>query len=917
MTEKTTLSALCDDWLGLCWDYRPSAFWFWNADMDPGDMAAVVAEMAANDIREFLIHPVHGMEIEYLSPEFFDRYRHALRLAKAHGLKVWVYDEFGWPSGVAGGILLREYPEHKGWMLEFARGEDGAVSAVPVQSDRILDNTMGSPWTRSEAGYLDTLSVDAVRCFIELTHEQIRRECGELFDDVIAGFFTDEPVTMVDRAGQTVGGWNAVGVPWTPSLPARFRERFGYDIEPRYTELSLPGVSALKRDYWQLVKEMHIEAYHGQIGQWCRDHGVKYTGHVGEDSLLMQLRFTGSIFQSLSEMDEPGIDFLGHGPDPEDRFIEQVVVQSVARHAGKDRVYCEAYGITPFDIRLGKMLRRAQMMGVHGINDIALMGFHQALDGIRKRTYWPPIFTEAPWWPFYGEFRDAFARSVGLASLGERRARYAVLYPQEQLEQADPFVTPWRDPDPAAPVIEELARAIYGAGETFEFVFPEILAQARTAEGKIVFDNAVYDALLAPADLVVSPESGLHLDRLGSEGGRVMRTPAAEIAASVGGQKPSWSDRLSITGAKPGDLRVFEFGFADGRLFAIRNVTDSPVDMELSSSLRLAEWNPAEARVTGLDCEFHTTVAPRTCRYFSVTPRELAAKSEIPSEELPISAEWSASTETPNTARLSNLRFEHDELGWVDAEARRLWGIEDGKIRISIPREFAGKCEIRFQGEFACAGVPESIGILFERAHLVCLKVNGVDVDLDRATQTPVWDRSCALVDVRGLTRDGANLLEGTLHFQTFETSVVNHAFFAFRPMPTCDVCLAGSFRLLDGTITPDSCEPAALPLDLSASGWEQYSGILTLRATVEVCQELAGRIVGLLVVLAAEDCVELRIDGRPVGMRITAPYLFDIEHIAEGQHEIEIRVSSTSANVLDEPSPWGVDSLSWMVRHS
>jgi len=897
----------------MCRDYRPSAFWFWNADMDPNDMAGVVAEMAENDIREFLIHPVHGMEIEYLSPEFFDRYRRALRLAKTHGLKVWVYDEYGWPSGAAGGKLLRDYPEHKGWMLEFARGEDGAVSAVPVQSDRVLDNTMGAPWTRSEAGYLDTLSVDAVRCFIELTHEQIRRECGELFNEVIAGFFTDEPVTMVDRVGKTAGGWNAVGVPWTPGLPARFAERFGYDIEPRYVELAQPVPSPVKRDYWQLVKEMHVEAYHGQMGQWCREHGVKYTGHVGEDSLLMQLRFTGSIFQSLREMDEPGIDFLGHGPDPEDRFIEQVVVPSIARHSGKDRVYCEAYGITPFDIRLGKMLRRAQMMGVHGINDIALMGFHQALDGIRKRTYWPPVFRDAPWWPFYPEFRDVFARSVGLASLGERRARYAVLYPQEQLEQADPFVTPWRDPDPAAPVIEELGRAIYGAGETFEFVFPEILEQARAADGKIVFANAEYDALLAPADLVVSPESGLHLDRLDREGGRVMRAPAAEIASSVAEQKPSWLDRLSIAGAEPGNLRAFEFGFSDGCLFAIRNVTDSPVAVEISSSLHLSEWEPSDGRVSGLDDGFHTTVLPRTCRYFSVTPRELAAKSETPSEQLPISAEWSVNTELPNTARLANVRFLHDELGWIDAEARRLWGIEDGRMRISIPREFAGKREIPFKGEFACAGVPEAIGILFERAHLTCLKVNGADVDLGGATRLPAWDRSCALVDVRGLTRDGANLVEGTLHFQHFETSVENHAFFAFRPMPTCDICLAGRFRLLGGEVVPDSCEPVALPLDLSTSGWEQYSGILTLRTTVDVPELLASRVRGLVVELAAEDCVELRIDGSPVGKRVTAPYRFDVTSISAGRHEIELRVSSTSANILDEPSPWGVNRMSWL----
>jgi hypothetical protein len=907
---NTTLASLSRNWLEQTWDYRPSAFWFWNADMDPDEMAAIVEEMSANSIREFLIHPVHGMEIEYLSSEFFDRYRYALQLAKKHGMRVWVYDEYGWPSGVAGGKLLREHPEHKGWMLEFHRDEAGKMSAEPIQSDRILDNTMGAPWTHSEAGYLDTLSVDSVRCFIKLTHERILHECGELFNEVIAGFFTDEPVTMVDRASEIAGGWSAVGVPWTPHLPARFAERFGYDIEQRYAELAQSGPSPVKRDYWQLVKEMHVEAYHGQIARWCRDHAVKYTGHVGEDLLLMQLRFTGSIFQSLGEMDEPGIDFLGHGPDPEDRFIEEVVVPSVARHAGKDRVYCEAYGITPFDIRLGKMLRRAQMMGIHGINDIALMGFHQALDGIRKRTYWPPIFREAPWWSFYPQFRDAFARSVGLTSLGERRARYAILYPQEHLEQADPFITPGGDTDPAGPTIEALCKAIYAAGETFEFVFPEILDQACVENGSIVFPHATYDAVLAPTELAVSPESASLLDRLRGAGGQVLRESLEQIEAWVNHNEPSWSDCISIETATPGDIRIFEFGFGDGRLFALRNVTDLGVGVRLSSPLHLAEWDATEGLVKEIPDIADVGVPARTCRFFSVTDVPVGSVDKDTSiETLCLDARWSVSTDLPNMASLSGMRFLHAEHGWIEGEARCLWGFKDGRIKTLVPKQFAGYCEIPFRGEFTCDGVPETMGVLFEGAHLTSLKVNETNVDIKEAKAMAAWDKSCRFVDAKVFVRDGVNAVEGVLKFQEFETSIVNHSFFAFGPMPTCDLCLAGSFRLIQDTLVPESGAPVSLPLDLSTTGWEQYSGVLTLSAAVEVPQGARG----IEVELAAEDCVELQIDGVTIGKRITSPYRFEAPDVSPGRHDISLRVSSTSANILDEPSLWGVNSVSWI----
>ena len=230
--------------------------------------------------------------------------------------------------------------------------------AEPLQSDRALDSSVCAPWTQNQQGYVDTLSMDAMRCFIDMTHERIYRECGDLFQQTIVGFFTDEPVTMVDVRTER-SAWQTIGMPWTPSLPQRFADRFGYDIEPHYLELAGDGPSPVKRDYWALVKQMHVQSYHDQIGVWCREHGVKYTGHLGEDVPLMQVRFAGSAFQRLWNMDEPGVDMLCCKPEPRIRFDSQVLIASIARHSGKNRVYCEAFGVASFDIRLGQMLARA------------------------------------------------------------------------------------------------------------------------------------------------------------------------------------------------------------------------------------------------------------------------------------------------------------------------------------------------------------------------------------------------------------------------------------------------------------------------------------------------------------------------------------------------------------------------------
>ena len=54
-----------------------------------------------------------GLEIEYLSQEWFDKVKYACSIAKKLGLDIWLYDELRWPSGHAGGKVLETNPEYQ------------------------------------------------------------------------------------------------------------------------------------------------------------------------------------------------------------------------------------------------------------------------------------------------------------------------------------------------------------------------------------------------------------------------------------------------------------------------------------------------------------------------------------------------------------------------------------------------------------------------------------------------------------------------------------------------------------------------------------------------------------------------------------------------------------------------------------
>jgi hypothetical protein len=149
------------------------------------------------------------------------------------------------------------------------------------------------------------------------------------------------------------------------------------------------------------------------------------------------------------------------------------------------------------------------------------------------------------------------------------------------------------------------------------------------------------------------------------------------------------------------------------------------------------------------------------------------------------------------------------------------------------------------------------------------------------------------------------------LAYEKFETSLHNHTFHCDDPMPTCDVCVAGDFRFVDGKVV-DNSGVLDLPIDLGKQGWEQYDGVLVLNGGVEVSDEIADRVMGVSVELTSEDCLEVLIDGNSIGRAITWPYAFELIGLTAGAHELTLRISSTSANILGEPSPWGVKSVSW-----
>lgn len=914
-----TLRELSSDWSRLAQEYRPSAFWFWNGAMEPERMRHVVETMAANRVREFLIHPIHGLEIEYLSELFFERVGLALELAKKHALKVWIYDEYGWPSGNVAGKLLDAHPEYNGWFLHFSHDGQGRVAAKPRRCNKIMDNTMGAPWSQNQKGQLDTLRDEAVACYLKMCHEEYYRRFAGYFGSTIVGFFTDEPTAMTPDFTEEEGNhWHAPALPWTPEFPALFRKKFNYDIEPLYTQLAQDGFVQAREDYWTLVKEIHSRAYHEQIGVWCRKHGVQYTGHLGEDALLMQVRYAGSVFQTLRHMDVPGIDQLLYKDDTDQRDISQMVITSVTRHAGKERTFCEAWGISPFDLRMSRMTHQMQMFAIHGVNDVALMGFHQQLDGVRRYVYWPPMFDSIPGWPWFNAFREAGARHLALGSLAPRRARYAILYPQRQLEQTSPFVKSF---DPAYPpklLLDKIAQAIYAAGESFEFVFDEILDQAQVKGDGIHFTHAVYETLIAPEELMYYPRNRAQLEDLKKARGKVFDGTTKEIVTALQEQEAGWSKDVGIEhDGAAGALRVFQFAYPDGTMLALRNVTEEALTVTLKPRKKiLTLWEAQDGKLEQVDSTVSLTVAGHTGLWFSLTDKPAAAalpRRIYRREYLPLS--FSVAHEKPNLAPLDKIEFLKDTQ-WVAAEDTFKVRQPYAMLKSFVPLSFAGREEIPFRGEFNCRTKLAKLEMAFEKAHLRSLQVNERTVNLTETRPVALWDHSCMMADISDYLKAGRNTVSGVLTYQPFETQIRGDLFYGFvNPQVSCDVFAAGDFRLINGVIEADAGQEYSLPLRLQEAGLVHSVAAARLRGTLALSAEQAKRAYGLELHLFEPDAVEVFCDGQSLGHKVHGPYIFALPEMHAGKHELTIRLAPTAGQLFYREISWGVRQVDLLLQ--
>ncbi|MEN6549723.1 MAG: glycosyl hydrolase [Armatimonadia bacterium] len=573
--------------------YRPMLFWIWNGKLDREEIARQVADFAAKGAGGFFIHPmgenfrlgdfVEGITPPYLSDEYFEFVRYAVELAEEHGLYAWLYDEGGWPSGTAQGKVTEGHPEFRGRRLHAVRLDCGDTSTcegelvaavglpemgVPVPLDPkelaqgLCPYDEVIAFTLVPDGFpVDILNPDAVRRFVEVTHEKYVEVVGDYFGTTIPGMFTDET-----PLGGGIGG---EAIPWTRQFLQMLTARMGRDariylpllfspeavgphVVERYSEHEL---LAARCEYYNCLTDRFGQAYWQQITEWCGEHGLIHTGHVGgEDNLPDHVSF-GHFFRTAGQLHAPGVDSIWRQIFPgKANFPFPRLAASAAKR--KEQVLPEPWrglAITETNAVYGAGLTYEQARWVadyqfqSGINLYGQMAYCYTTQGGRVFGTISHFGEGSPQWPYYGGFADYVGRMSMLVRNSAEAAPVAIYYPAEALWTREGVAAAWETTETAALTLTEMQVA-------FDFIDGDLLSRICGAGVGGAGCNLSYQAVIVPRSLAISAAALEELAEFAEAGGRLVmlgQWPVQPAEMQGLEQFERAMERLGQAGVKP------------------------------------------------------------------------------------------------------------------------------------------------------------------------------------------------------------------------------------------------------------------------------------------------------------------------------------------------------------------------------
>lgn len=807
------------------------------------------------------------------------------------------------------------------------------------------------------ASYVDLMNPEAVDAFLNSTHERYKEVMGDSFGKEIPGIFTDEPCYLME------GKYDVPVVPWSDYLPGFFQKLKGYAITDHLVELFIDtgDYQSVRFDFYDSATRLFLESFSKKYYDWCTKNNLKLTGHfMAEDRLAYQTQWIGAAMPHYQFMHWPGIDKLSRHLD---QVVTVKQLTSAVDQLGKERALCEVFGCVGQQVSFFHRKWISDWQAALGISYINSHLSLYSMRGERKRDYPSNLFFQQPWWKEEKLFSDYGGRLCAAVSQGKRNVDILVVHPVSSVwstysplhKENNLMVENGLYNDPFERLSKELAaqKLDYHYGD-------EILMEehARVENGKLIIGNHSYSTVIVPPSLTLRKNTVKLLSQFVKEAGTarlLILTPAPQrvdghIEAIQVLEKVRHYGTLrklvqALDGLYPERVRVIDKATGDnapmvlchsrttdeGEVLFFANTDDKReihsqihinskafvliLDLTTGETYGLPQGQSAQKP---LEVTFHPAGS-----LLLFVPRKAAPEVSFPAA--PAVLESGVAFHIPQglnglVTEFTVKPLEDNVLPLNDAtlyiNGKKV--LDKAPLAKAMHAHFYSAPEgtpFKVEYEFQVRSLPQ--GALWAAVemgeNLDRITLNGKETkalkapgeagafDPEKSWKDPNFTR----VPLTGLLSEGTNLL-------VLEGKKVNNItgpgfhkrlpdFKTHRPTEAETVYLVGSFKVADinrEIFFIDGPATAAKAGDLTEQGYPFYSGQMEYTASFRFTG--AGKPVYLKLNTVEAACVSVEINGRPLGVKAWAPYVFHTGNaLKDGENTLRIVASTTLFNVM------------------
>ncbi|MBQ9921545.1 MAG: hypothetical protein IJO52_05120 [Clostridia bacterium] len=423
------------------------------------------------------------------------------------------------------------------------------------------------PFAQHKTNYINMLSPESCKAMIHAVYQPHYERYSKYFGNTFAGFFSDEPSFGNGYGYEIKLGTHGILIPWDNALPEILGENANVsadDIMRLLPALWYDGADRtplIRETYMDTITRIYSRNFGYMLGDWCRERGVLYIGHVIEDMNTHQrLGYgAGNFFRALDGQDMAGIDVVLHqiipghteidhtapcsGGKYHPEFFNYTLAKLASSHAHiqplkKGRAMCEIFGAFGWAESLSFMKYLTDHMLVNGINHFVPHAFTPKRDDSAPPHFY--VGGKYYHYPLFAKLMEYMKNTAHVLTDGIHVADVAVYYNAEAEWAGGNYM-----------LQQKICKLLTRNQIDFDFIPQDYLCDNVTVkDGRIALNEETYGAMIVPYSQYL-PECVINaFETLSKNGARIIFADALPEKST---KLIPVGDRLSCCTAIPYD----------------------------------------------------------------------------------------------------------------------------------------------------------------------------------------------------------------------------------------------------------------------------------------------------------------------------------------------------------------------------